>query len=65
MNAHELTEALGGRWHGRYGAARCPAHDDRGPSLSICDGRDGKVLVKCFGGCQQRDVINALQRAGQ
>ena len=24
-----MTRALGGRWHGSYGTARCPAHDDR------------------------------------
>ncbi len=29
MNAESLTRALGGRWHGSYGTARCPAHDDR------------------------------------
>ena len=29
MNAESLTKALGGRWHGSYGTARCPAHDDR------------------------------------
>ena len=33
MNAQSLTQALGGRWHGSYGTARCPAHDDRAPTL--------------------------------
>ena len=27
--------------------ARCPAHDDKNPSLSITEGAGGKVLVKC------------------
>lgn len=39
--------------------ARCPAHDDKGPSLSITE-RDGKVLVHCFGGCRTIDVLNAV-----
>jgi len=33
--AAELTRALGGRWYGRYGTARCVVHGDRNPSLSI------------------------------
>ena len=27
MDAHDLTLALSGRWHGSYGLAKCPAHD--------------------------------------
>jgi hypothetical protein len=62
MNAAELTKALGGMWHRRYGLARCPAHADRSPSLSIGDGDRGKVLVKCHAGCDQSHVIAALRR---
>jgi putative DNA primase/helicase len=39
--------------------ARCPAHDDRTPSLSIGE-RDGKVLFHCFAGCSQSKVRRAL-----
>jgi hypothetical protein len=42
--------------------ARCPAHDDREPSLSISAGPDGKVLVHCHAGCDQHDVVAALRR---
>lgn len=35
---------------GRY-MANCPAHEDRSPSLSIREGKDGRVLVHCFAGC--------------
>ncbi|WP_375668606.1 MULTISPECIES: hypothetical protein [unclassified Bartonella] len=28
-NAQGITRALRGVWHGRYGTARCPAHDNR------------------------------------
>lgn len=39
--------------------ARCPAHDDRGPSLSIRDTGD-KLLLHCFAGCDALDVVHAL-----
>ena len=60
MNAAEIISRLGGR----RGLARCPAHADRSPSMSVSDGRDGKVLVHCHAGCAQRDVIAALQGLG-
>jgi hypothetical protein len=44
--------------------ARCPAHDDREPSLSVRDGRQGKVLVHCHAGCAQAEVIAALKSCG-
>lgn len=44
-----------GKW-----VARCPAHDDRGPSLSIAETADGRVLVHCFGGCETLDVLGAV-----
>ncbi len=61
MNAQELTAALGGRWSGSSGSAKCPSHDDSDPSLSISEGQDGKLLVKCHGGCAQDRVIGALK----
>jgi hypothetical protein len=44
-----------GRW-----VARCPAHEDRSPSLSIRELGDGRVLVHDFGGCETRDVLAAV-----
>jgi DNA primase len=64
MSAEGLARALGGRKAGAAWMARCPAHDDREPSLSIADARDGKVLVRCHAGCDQRDVIAALRARG-
>tara|TARA_R110002020_G_scaffold143191_1_gene315397 strand:+ start:49 stop:456 length:408 start_codon:yes stop_codon:yes gene_type:complete len=40
--------------------ARCPAHDDRSPSLSITTGDDGKVLLHCFAGCGAADVVESI-----
>ena len=39
--------------------ALCPAHDDRSPSLSIQEGRDGRVLLYCFAGCGVEKVVRA------
>lgn len=45
--------------HGKY-FARCPAHDDRSPSLTIKECGDGRVLVHCFAGCETEDVLSAV-----
>ena len=39
--------------------ARCPAHDDRGPSLSIRDD-GGKILLHCFAECAPASVVEAI-----
>lgn len=40
--------------------ARCPGHDDSDPSLSIGEGRDGRVLLKCWAGCTAEKIVAAL-----
>jgi hypothetical protein len=40
--------------------ACCPSHADRSPSLSIKDTGDGKLILKCFAGCETIDVLGAL-----
>ena len=62
-SAHALTEQLGGRWHRSYGMARCVAHPDRTPSLSIRDG-ESAPLVTCLAGCERAGIIAALRRMG-
>jgi hypothetical protein len=45
-----------GRW-----IARCPAHDDRGPSLSVRELDDGRVLLHDFGQeCSVADIVAAV-----
>jgi len=52
------------RWQGDYKfTACCPAHDDRTPSFIASDS-NGKILVKCFAGCTQEEVIGALRDLG-
>jgi len=61
--ARAITKTLGGMWCGTYGLVRCPAHEDRKPSLSIRDGKQ-ELIVNCFAGCDWRDVKAELQRQG-
>ena len=42
---------------------RCPAHNDRNPSLSITE-KDGKTLFFCHAGCSQEAVFAALKDKG-
>lgn len=44
---------------GRQRSARCPAHGDSSPSLSVTDGND-RVLLKCHAGCDVDAVLDAL-----
>lgn len=47
------------RQSGRGWVARCPAHSDRHPSLSIREGERG-LLVKCWAGCTVDEITAAL-----
>ena len=60
-DVHELLQGLQARRSGSGWMARCPAHEDRNPSLSISIGQDGQILVHCHAGCKQTDVIAALR----
>jgi len=52
------------RWHGNNKfTACCPAHDDRSPSFTASDS-NGTILVYCFSGCSQDEVIGALRDLG-
>lgn len=43
----------------------CPAHEDRTPSLSISEGKDGKILLHCFAGCGFDEIIGAAGLSNQ
>jgi putative DNA primase/helicase len=64
INAAFICENLAGYRCGNEYLAHCPVHKDSKPSLSLRDLPDGRVLVHCFGGCSQDEVIGALASMG-
>ena len=52
-----LTKVKGGRGHW---TACCPAHEDRSPSLAITETDDGRILLKCFGGCSVQAIVGSI-----
>ena len=62
MNADVLLSRLSGvkrtgpdRW-----SAKCPAHQDKTPSLSIRETDHQRVLIHCFAGCSVEEVLGAV-----
>lgn len=39
---------------------RCPAHHDHRPSAHLGEGRDGKALLYCFGGCTYKAIADEI-----
>jgi hypothetical protein len=64
VNALAIAQALGkARREGRGWRTTCPVHN--GYSLTLADGRDGKLLVKCWGGgCSAEEIFTELRRLG-
>jgi hypothetical protein len=58
VTAAEVAARLHARRSGSGWMARCPAHEDRAPSLAI-DERDGKILLHCHAGCDVESVCAA------
>jgi putative DNA primase/helicase len=40
--------------------AKCPSHEDHTASLSIREGREGRLLLYCFAGCSTEEVVRGL-----
>lgn len=60
MTVEDLLIRLDGAKRTRRGwQARCPAHDDRSPSLSLREGEQG-LLLHCFAGCSLEAICEAL-----
>jgi len=53
----EMVRKTGtGKW-----IARCPAHDDGTPSLSVTEIESGnRLLIHCHGGCGALDVLESI-----
>ncbi|MGA7793187.1 MAG: hypothetical protein WCA19_09115 [Candidatus Acidiferrales bacterium] len=62
MNAEKILARLTGvRRSGAGWIARCPAHEDRSPSLSIHEGDGGRVLLYCHAQCSIQAICAAMK----
>lgn len=52
---HGVRRTGEGEW-----VARCPAHQDRSPSLAIKEAGGDVMLLHCFAGCPTEDVLAAI-----
>lgn len=57
---HVLSRLKGVKTHGDSWVARCPAHGDRNPSLSVSVGGDGRVLLHCHAGCTLNAIVASI-----
>lgn len=39
--------------------AKCPAHDDKSPSLKVTY-RENKILLYCYSGCMAQEILDSL-----
>ena len=66
MNIMEVLQRFPGakparKYRGqRTWLARCPAHNDSTPSLSITEGRK-RAFVHCFAGCDEAAILSAAR----
>ena len=51
----KVRQRAPGQW-----SARCPAHSDKGPSLSVRESTEGAVLLHCFAGCGVASIVAAM-----
>ena len=61
-----IVHALGGKMHSpNSGTCFCPVHHNtRTPALSVSRGQNGKLLVKCFTGCDPISILQELRNMG-
>ena len=70
MEAGQIAAALGAyrppyqTSQGPTWKVRCPAHPDKNPSMNITASISGRTLVKCWAGCTQAELIEALIQRG-
>jgi len=60
MKIEDVLSRLDGvRQSGGGFSAKCPAHNDKSPSLSLKE-ESGKILMNCFAGCDFASITEAL-----
>ena len=59
MNLLNRLDSVKDNGRGKW-LAKCPAHQDKRPSLSIREAESGAVLVKCWTGCTVAEIAGAV-----
>lgn len=59
MSLLQRLDGLRDKGNGQF-VAKCPAHEDHSPSLTLKVEADGTVLLHCFAGCTALEVVNAV-----
>jgi hypothetical protein len=60
-SGRDLLDRLGADSSRGRGVMRCPAHEDRSPSMSWRLADDGRALVHCFAGCTFAEIVAAVR----
>lgn len=61
MTLQEILNRLEGvNGHSGTYTARCPAHKDKHQSLSVSQGKDGRILMHCHTGCSIEAIVGAM-----
>jgi hypothetical protein len=60
MTLENIVAHFNAKRSGKEWKAKCPAHDDHTPSLSIAAGRNGCVLLNCRAGCTLDEILAAI-----
>jgi putative DNA primase/helicase len=55
-----LSRLEGVKKRGKGYIAKCSAHPDKNPSLSLSELPDGRILIKCFAGCSPQDILASM-----
>lgn len=61
LSFEDVLSVLGVESQGKSSCiARCPAHDDKTPSLKVSKGEGDKVLFHCYAGCSYESIIEKI-----
>lgn len=60
MIEYILDRLEGVKKSGKGYMAKCSAHDDKNPSLSLMESSNGQILIHCFAGCAPLDIITSI-----
>ena len=56
----EIVAITQAKQSGSSWVAKCKAHDDHSPSLSLSEGDDGRTLFTCHVGCDREAILSAF-----